>query len=159
MYTPLFYFILCVTEFVIEFSILIILSYDMHKHKSHTNSTKSLLRVDLWRWILSPTFRGVSLSWLYALSLLLWESYCSWRLLFIMFITNSDRMFTDLSISFLCAVVSESFLGPHKIQRNKSSSDLGTLKPSQLPLNCHISSVKIHLVTIFAAWKIFWKLS
>ena len=159
MYTPLFYFILCVTEFVIEFSILIILSYNKHKHKSDMNSTKSLLLVDFWTWILSPTFRGVSLSWIYALSLLLWESYCSWRLLFIMFITNSDRMFTDLSISFLCAVVSESLLGPHKIQRNKSSSDLGTLKPSQLPLNCHISSVKIHLVTIFAAWKIFWKLS
>ena len=119
----LFPFILCVTELAIKFLTLIILSYDMHKPKSDMCSTKYLLRVDLWRRSSSPSIRRVSLIWLYALSLLLWESYCTWWLFFIMFITNSDKMFTDFSISVLGSFVSESFVGPHKIQRSKRSKE------------------------------------
>ena len=38
---------------------------------------------------------------------------------FIMFITNSDKMFTDFSISFLCVVVSEFFLDHTKSSATK----------------------------------------
>ena len=122
VYSFSFLYSLCDRISWIEFSVFIILSDDIHKPKLNTSSTKSLLRVDLWRWIPSPTARGVSLIWLYALALLLWKLYCSWQLVFIIFITNSDKMLIDFSISFLCVVGSHSFLGPQKIQLNKSSS-------------------------------------
>ena len=114
MYTLLFSFILSVTELAKQFSVLMILLYYMFKPKSDMSSTKYLLRVELWRWNPVPMVRGVLLVWLYALSLLLCELYCSWRLLYHVqhqFWQNVHRLFNFISLCCCFRI----FLGPHKI--------------------------------------------